>query len=135
MLNVSLKSHYALLALSYLAQLKNANLVQLSDIATAHDIPTKYLEQVLSVLRQGGFIQSLRGAKGGYQLLKDPTEIIVRDVFETVLGDTQIESKIKDSVLEPFWIQLIADSSQLLNYSLDEFMIKWYSSNRLSYTI
>ena len=135
MINVSLKCHYALLSLSYLAQLQNAKPVQLSDIASAHDIPVKYLEQVLSVLRQVGFIQSLRGAKGGYQLLKDPAEISIRDVFNSVLGDTKLESKIKGSVLEPFWLQLMTDSTQLLDYSLDEFMIKWYSSNRLTYTI
>lgn len=60
---------------------------QLSQIAEKEEISDKYLEQIVKLLKVGGFIQSVRGAKGGYSLIKPPSEINLGDLFETLEGE------------------------------------------------
>ena len=55
-------------------------------IASAQNIPVKYLENILSELRQAGLIRSLRGAEGGYWLARPANEITVADVIRAVDG-------------------------------------------------
>ena len=55
-------------------------------IATSQAIPVKYLENILSELRQAGVIRSQRGADGGYWLARPAEEITVADVIRAVEG-------------------------------------------------
>jgi Rrf2 family protein len=55
-------------------------------IATSQGIPVKYLENILSELRQAGIVRSQRGAEGGYWLARAPEEITVADVIRAVEG-------------------------------------------------
>jgi Rrf2 family protein len=55
-------------------------------IASAQDIPVKYLENILSELRQAGIVRSQRGAEGGYWLARPAAEITVADVIRAVEG-------------------------------------------------
>jgi Rrf2 family protein len=55
-------------------------------IATAQGIPPKFLENILSDLRQAGLVRSQRGAEGGYWLARPPAEITVADVIRAVEG-------------------------------------------------
>ena len=58
-----------------------------SEIASADEIPQRYLEQILSALRQGGLVESVRGAKGGYSLKRAPSQITVSDLVKAVEGE------------------------------------------------
>ncbi len=51
------------------------------DIALAEQLPGDYVEQILLRLRRAGLVESVRGAKGGYFLAKDPTAISMRDIM------------------------------------------------------
>jgi Rrf2 family protein len=55
-------------------------------IARAQDIPVKYLENILSELRQAGIVRSQRGADGGYWLGKPSADVSVADIIRAVEG-------------------------------------------------
>ncbi len=135
MLNLSLKLHYGLLTLIELADYVDAKPLQLKDISSRHQIPPKYLEQVISVLRQSGFVQSLRGVNGGYTLAKTPEEISVLEVVKVLQGVSSIDPKIKGSVLEGYWQGVLLGADRLVDYTLAEFIATCCSANRLSYSI
>jgi Rrf2 family protein len=51
------------------------------ELADTERLPADYVEQILLRLRRAGLVQSVRGAKGGYFLAKDPSAVSVRDVM------------------------------------------------------
>lgn len=55
-------------------------------VATAQDIPLKFLENILLDMKQAGLIRSRRGPVGGYWLAKPGSEIMVADVIRAVEG-------------------------------------------------
>jgi Rrf2 family protein len=55
-------------------------------IATAQRIPVKYLENILSELRQAGIVRSQRGADGGYWLGKPAADVSLADIIRAVEG-------------------------------------------------
>lgn len=59
---------------------------QIQDIVRDEAIPEKFLEQILIILKNAGFIQSKRGVGGGYFLNKSPDEISLGDVIRLVDG-------------------------------------------------
>jgi Rrf2 family protein len=51
------------------------------ELADVEKLPADYVEQILLRLRRAGLVESVRGAKGGYLLARDPSAISVRDVM------------------------------------------------------
>ncbi len=51
------------------------------ELAEAERLPGDYVEQILLRLRRAGLVDSVRGAKGGYLLARDPEEMTVHDVM------------------------------------------------------
>jgi Rrf2 family protein len=83
---LSQKAKYALRALLHLAQAPAGEAVLISDIATKHHIPKKFLEQILLDLKNHGVVQSWRGRSGGYALLKPRSEISFGQVLRIIDG-------------------------------------------------
>jgi Rrf2 family protein len=84
---LSCKSEYALLALMELAEsYKLGEPLQIRQIAATHQIPDRYLEQLLANLRRAGIIRSVRGAKGGYLLARPPWQITLLEVLDCIEG-------------------------------------------------
>ena len=68
---LSRKSEYALLALIDLArQHEKTRFQKIVEVAERNDIPKKYLEQIFLQLKGAGYVRSIRGAQGGYELAK-----------------------------------------------------------------
>lgn len=87
-MELSCKSEYALLALLELAQIyPNGEILQIKEIAAHQDIPDRYLEQLLATLRRSGLVRSQRGAKGGYELARQPWKITLHEVIQAIEGD------------------------------------------------
>jgi Rrf2 family protein len=82
---ISAKADYALRAASELAH-AGGGPVKGDALATAQGIPPKFLENILSDLRQSGLIRSQRGSEGGYWLARPAEEISVADVMRAVDG-------------------------------------------------
>ncbi len=70
--------------------------VLMRDIASRQDLPEKYLEQVLIHLRNAGLVRSVRGAKGGYMLARDPSEITLLEIVEACIGDVTMVDCTED---------------------------------------
>ena len=77
-MNISVKSEYALKAVFDLAvqfQMLPPGVhlmppIKIADIAHRQKIPQKFLELILAGLKQNGFVDSRRGAEGGYLLAR-----------------------------------------------------------------
>ncbi len=86
-------------------------------LATAQEIPQKFLENILVDLRHARLVESQRGADGGYRLAVVPGEITVADVIRAVEGPiASVRGKSPDEVgylgaaapLRDVWIDLRA---------------------------
>jgi Rrf2 family protein len=80
-MNISVKGEYALQAIFDLSEQPPGEPVKIADIARRRKIPQKFLELILASLKQGGFVESRRGAEGGYLLAKPPDTITVGQVI------------------------------------------------------
>lgn len=90
-MNISVKSEYALkavfdLATQFLEFRQSGPMppVKIADIARRQKIPQKFLELILAGLKQSGFVDSRRGAEGGYLLGRTPDLITVGEVLRSV---------------------------------------------------
>ena len=83
---VSQKCQYALKAIFELARNSDHRLLKVGDIAKAQGIPPRFLEVILSELKQGGFVESRRGNEVGYLLLRSPGKLSVEEVMRFVEG-------------------------------------------------
>ena len=59
----------------------------LKNIAKKEDLSTKYLEHIIPLLKSANFINSTRGAHGGYSLAKPPEEIDLKQLVGVLEGD------------------------------------------------
>ena len=85
-MRISSRGQYGLRALSVLTVRHGGGPVQVREIARAEGLSAKYLEQLLGRLRSGGLVKSVRGARGGYVLARDPRAITVREVLVLLEG-------------------------------------------------
>ncbi len=67
-LKISTKGRYALRLMLDLAMHDSGGYIPIKEIAKRQSISEKYLEQIISILGRAGFVQSVRGAGGGYKL-------------------------------------------------------------------
>lgn len=78
---VTQKNQYALRAIFELAKHRGKGPIKVYEIADAQAVPLRFLEVILGKLKRNGLVQSKRGYKGGYTLIKHPENITVGDVF------------------------------------------------------
>ena len=83
-MKLSTRSRYGVRLMIVLARRISDGPVFLKDIAAAEDISEKYLSLIVIPLRAAGLIRSIRGAKGGYVLAKNPADISLRDILAAV---------------------------------------------------
>lgn len=96
-MRISFKGDYALKTILDLSCNYNKGLARISDIAKRQDIPIKYLEQILLLLKGAGYVNSKRGPDGGYFLAKKPSEITVGEVIRLTEGFTSPISCVSKS--------------------------------------
>ena len=85
-MKITKKGEYAMRAMVALALNYKKGLRQIQDIVHEEAIPEKFLEQILIVLKNAGFIQSKRGIGGGYFLSRPPDKISLGDVIRLIDG-------------------------------------------------
>ena len=78
---VSTKGRYALRVMIDLAEHQAERYVPLNEVAARQDISEKYLENILKVLVQNGFLEGLRGKGGGYRLTRSPDQYTVAEIL------------------------------------------------------
>lgn len=82
---ISKKTKYGLKALSHIAR-QEGKMVSVGTIAQSENIPHKFLESILLLLRKSGFLGSKKGKGGGYYLLKEASDIRMVDIMRILEG-------------------------------------------------
>jgi Rrf2 family cysteine metabolism transcriptional repressor len=111
-MHISAKGNYGLRAVFDLALHYGHGSILSADIATRQQIPEAYLVQLLNLLGKAGVVRSVRGPKGGHQLVKRPEEVSVGDVLAALEGPVDLvgksEARIPDGaevdVLRDVWL-------------------------------
>ena len=85
-MKLSTKGRYGLRAMIDLASHEEEGAVSIASISERQNISESYLEQLVRPLRKAGFIESVRGAGGGYVLAKPADSISVGDVLRVLEG-------------------------------------------------
>jgi Rrf2 family protein len=85
-MKISQKGLYALQAMMMLARHHNQGAIRIRDIAYEEELPEKFLELILLELKNARIVESVRGAKGGYQLRRAPSEIHLSEIIRLIDG-------------------------------------------------
>lgn len=85
-MRLSTKGEYASRAMLELALNYPGELLHIRDISSAQDIPERFLEQILLILKRARYLRSKKGPNGGYYLAKDPGLITVAEVIRVMDG-------------------------------------------------
>ena len=83
---VSTKGRYALRVMIDLSEHQSEKYVPLKEVAARQEISEKYLENILKVLVQNGFLEGLRGKGGGYRLTRSPDQYTVEEILMLTEG-------------------------------------------------
>ncbi len=121
MFSLSAKGTYGLTALLELGLQRDRGAIQIRDISSKHGIPQHYLEQILVMLKRAGFVESFRGAQGGYALARDPDQIRVHDVLARLEGQLEVVNESRrEGALTFYWDEIQRALSQVLDRSLGD---------------
>ncbi len=98
----------------------------MSEITAKQPIPERYLEQILTNLRRAGVVQSQRGSKGGFVLVREPWQITLLEIVTVVEGerkekDSSEARTLEKTLVHEVWEQANAASIEVLNsYTLQD---------------
>ena len=85
-MKVSTKGQYGVRAMFDLAMCYGEAPVSISKIASNQGISVAYLEQLFSLLKKAGIIRSIRGAQGGFLLMREPKDINIGSILMALEG-------------------------------------------------
>jgi Rrf2 family protein len=117
---VTARAEYACLAMLELAQLSgDPKPARLIDVAEKHDIPQRFLVQILLQMKAFGLVTTTRGASGGYRLAKPPEAISIADILGVIerVEEPPERGVAKSSLsrnLQNVWKQLADERMKLL---------------------
>lgn len=80
-MRVTTWAEYGLIVTVHLARRAGEGPIAAREVAEQERLPADYVEQILLRLRRSGLVTSVRGARGGYLLARQPEDITVKDVL------------------------------------------------------
>ncbi len=94
-MKISAKTEYACIAMLELAsRFGSGEPVRIRKIAERHDVPPRFLVQILLQLKGAGLVASTRGAAGGYHLVRPPESVSLGDVMAVIEGTSNGAGKV-----------------------------------------
>lgn len=96
-MKISTKGRYALRLMLDLAVNNTGGYIPIKRIAERQGISEKYLEQIITQISRAGFVRSVRGSQGGYQLAKPPEEYTVGMILRLMEGELSPVACLDDS--------------------------------------
>ena len=66
-------------------------------MAEAVAVPIGFANKILRKLSLAGVVKAMRGVTGGYYLLRDPKELTVKEVIETIDGPIEISKCLAEN--------------------------------------
>jgi Rrf2 family protein len=131
-MKLSTRSRYGLRALIYLANNQDKFPISVRTISQNEEIPLRYLERIMRILSQKGFVSAEVGAEGGYRLDKKPEEIGLLEVVEALEGRMSLVlclenaskcKRVSICLSRPLWKELNdALRDVLKKYTLKDFI-------------
>lgn len=144
-MKLSTRTRYGIRAMLELAGKYGEGPLQIKVIANRQDISVKYLEQLMAMLRSGGFVRSIRGSKGGYVLSKVPAQIKLDELFTCLEGpvvtvecveDENYCARAADCVTRQVWAQMQAAMVKVLqSMTLQDLVNRTKERKNLDYHI
>lgn len=132
-MKLSTRARYGVRLMLTLAQNYGKDPVYLKDIARQEDISEKYLSLIIMPLRGIGLVNSVRGAYGGYNLARDPSQITLKEIVDILEGDCSLVDCVKDPsacprvstcVSHDIWAEIGGKISETLNSITLDAMVK-----------
>jgi Rrf2 family protein len=129
---ITRETDYAVRCVLYLTQKKGQRTV-VGEIARQMHIPRHYLAKILQRLIRAGFVESVRGIKGGYSLLSPPDKITLFDIIQTIQGAAPVNVCATDRrqcqlssscAVHPVWVEIRRDVEERLKRETIAKMIK-----------
>lgn len=111
-MKLSTKSRYAVRSMINIALYGKEKPISIVDISNREDISERYLELIFAKLKKAGLIQSSRGSKGGYSLLKDADEITIYDIISvmehgtSIVGEQDLSNPMKKMLCKEIWMPI-----------------------------
>ena len=134
-MQISVKTDYALLALLDLAAQPSREPVRTADIARRQQIPRKFLELILMGLKSAGFVESRRGAEGGYLLARSPESLTIGEVLRAMDGPNA-KGGFRRGPANPFtetWRKVDAAVSGVLDHTTFADLLREWNEKRMQY--
>jgi Rrf2 family protein len=137
-MNISLKGEYALQAIFDLASQPAGEPVRIADIARRQKIPQKFLEIILVGLKQAGFVESRRGAEGGYLLARAAESLTVGEVLRSIESTGQERSRSRRKAETPFtdmWRQVDSAVSEIIDQTTFAGLLRAWTEKQNKYVL
>ena len=96
-MRISYKGDYALKIILELAQRYDHGVIPIKEISKRQDIPEKFLEQIITLLKGANLVKTVRGKNGGVAIAKPPSLITLGEVIRLVEGYTSPISCVSTS--------------------------------------
>jgi len=100
MMALTRRTGYALVAMTHLAKLPAEQLASAREIAERFGVPMSLLMNALKQLASAGYVESVRGARGGYRLAKSPRDINLADVVAVLEGPVRMAECVTEWATE-----------------------------------
>ena len=84
MINLSKKTEYGLMALTYLSNLNRGQLANVAEIADSSVIPRELLAKILSELVKAGLAESYSGPSGGFKLARPAHNVSLSEIIKAL---------------------------------------------------
>jgi Rrf2 family cysteine metabolism transcriptional repressor len=137
-MNISLKGEYALQAIFDLASQPGGEPVRIADIARRQKIPQKFLESILAGLKQAGFVESRRGAEGGYLLARAADSLTVGEVLRSIESTPKGQSRSRRKTETPFtemWRQVDYAVSEIIDKTTFAGLLRGWTDKQNKYVL
>jgi len=94
---LSTKGRYGLKMMYEFALSYGTGPMSLKEVAAKQQLSETYLEQLIAHLKKAGLVKSVRGAQGGYELIRRPEDITVGEIIRTLEGPLAPSDCVLDS--------------------------------------
>ena len=125
-MKIEKRGEYALRTLLALAFVRGQKTLSLREISEEEELPVKFLEQIMMVLKRSGLVQSIKGKHGGYSLSRRPEEITVGEIIRIIDGPLapignarEIQERIQREERHPGLYAIFLDVRNAISEILD----------------
>jgi Rrf2 family protein len=95
-MQVTRAGEYAIIGLLYLAKQPEGRTVMIDEISEAEKVPKSFLAKIFQLLARTGFVDSHRGAHGGFSLARPAAKINLLQILNCVEGEFALQKCVTE---------------------------------------